>query len=261
MDGRLSKNDFRVLGAILSFRNKNTNLCWPKRGQISERCGLPVTRISTVTSRLVELGWLEKIGNGGCSRSTKYALTVPEIEPKTVTETVTKTVTKPVTVTEAVTVTEPVIETVTEPVTKTVTETVTRIKQTNEQTNEQTKRGGLSAEKFFVPAEINLDAWTEFEQHRKEIRKPLSNLARKKAVNQIKNLTHAQQQFVIDYSIAGRYTGLFPERIKTNQNGRSHEASKRVPNQAEQFLENLRAYDERHVDSEVVCGVAGAVRA
>lgn len=59
-DDRLSKTDIRVLGTILSFRNKNTNLCCPKRERISERCGLPITKISIAITHLVELGWLDK---------------------------------------------------------------------------------------------------------------------------------------------------------------------------------------------------------
>jgi hypothetical protein len=130
MDDRLSKTEIRVLGAILSFRNKNTNLCWPKREQIRDRCNLPLCKISTATSHLVELGWLEKDGDGGRSRSTTYKLTVPEIEIKTVTDSV--TVTKSVTVTDSVT--------------KTVTESVRGIKQTSEQTISKNK-GGAQKEK------------------------------------------------------------------------------------------------------------------
>ena len=84
MDDRLSKTELRVLGAILSFRNKNTNLCWPKREQISERCGLSLPKISTATSGLVALGWLQKEGNGGRSKSASYKLNVPDFIPKTV---------------------------------------------------------------------------------------------------------------------------------------------------------------------------------
>lgn len=58
-DDRLSKTDFRVLGTILSFRNRNTSLCCPKREQISERCGLPLCKISASISRLIGFGYLD----------------------------------------------------------------------------------------------------------------------------------------------------------------------------------------------------------
>lgn len=130
IDERLTKTDLRVLGAILSFRNKDTNLCWPKREQIAERCGLPLCKISTATTHLVDLGWLEKSGDGGRSRSTKYKLLVPDLT--------TKTVINLVTVTKSETVTNPITKTLTDSVTKTVTKSVRGIKQTNEQTIEQT---------------------------------------------------------------------------------------------------------------------------
>ena len=106
MDGRLSKTDLRVLGAILSWRDKNTNLCHPSREQISERCSLPICKISTSTTRLVELGWLEKSGNGGRSTRCIYKFKVPDL----------KTVTDSVTVTDLVTVTDSVTKTVTDSV-------------------------------------------------------------------------------------------------------------------------------------------------
>ncbi len=67
-----------------------------------------------------------------------------------------------------------------------------------------------------LPPWVNPRAWAEFEQHRREMRKPLTDLARKKAWSQLRGLTHEQQQAVVDYSIAGRYQGLFPDRLKRN---------------------------------------------
>lgn len=129
MDDRLTKTDLRVLGAILSWRNKNTNLMWPKREKIAERCNLPLCKISTSTTHLVALNWLEKEGDGGRSRSSQYKLTVPDILIKTLTDSVT--------VTESVTVTKQVTETLTDSVTKTVTDSVRGIKHKEEQKEEQ----------------------------------------------------------------------------------------------------------------------------
>ena len=78
-DDRLSKTDLRVLGAILLYRNRETNLCWPTRDQISQVTGLAPCKISTATTRLVNLGWLVKRGNGGRSRAVRYEFTVPDL--------------------------------------------------------------------------------------------------------------------------------------------------------------------------------------
>lgn len=120
MDDRLTKTDLRVLGSILSFRDIETNLCWPKREQISKRCNLSNEKISTATSRMVELGWLEKDGDGGRSRSTRYKLRVPRQLIKTVPESGTV----------------PESETVPDSGIKTVPDSGTRIEQTSEQTKE-----------------------------------------------------------------------------------------------------------------------------
>ena len=63
------------------------------------------------------------------------------------------------------------------------------------------------------PAGLNLDAWAEFEQHRKDIKKPMSDLARTKAANQIIALSKEDQQLTIDRSIAARWPGLYPDKI------------------------------------------------
>lgn len=80
---------------------------------------------------------------------------------------------------------------------------------------------GAKAEKagFVLPDFVNPAAWAEFEQHRKEIRKSLSDLARTKAANQLKGLDFEQQQAVIDYSIQGKYPGLYPEQISKKSLG------------------------------------------
>jgi predicted transcriptional regulator len=134
-DPRLTKRQIKVLIALLSFRGKNTNTVWPSREKLSQRCNLPVTRISQTTSELVDLGWLTKDGKGGFSKSTRYQITVPNL----------------VTVTKSVTVTKTVTPTVTKTVTGMgVTKTVTGKELTKNITN-RTKRGG----KRFNPPTID----------------------------------------------------------------------------------------------------------
>jgi hypothetical protein len=133
-DERLTKTDLRVLLAILSFRNKKTNLCCPRREAIAERTGLPICKISTSTTHLVELGWLEKSGSGGRSSPSHYEFRLPDQFDDTVTDSV--RVLKGKTVTDSVTVTESV--TVTDSVTKTVTDSVRGKEQTKEQKKEIT---------------------------------------------------------------------------------------------------------------------------
>lgn len=96
MDQRLTLQQMRVLIALYTFRNRNTEMAHPTREEIRERTGMALSKISTATSDLERLGWLTKVGNGGRSQATRYRVHVPE----TVTEQ--ETVTKQETVTDSV---------------------------------------------------------------------------------------------------------------------------------------------------------------
>lgn len=168
IDSRLTKNHYRVLIALLSFRSKSTNVVWPSRELLAERCGLPITRISEITSSLCALGWLEKTGKGGFSKSTRYTVTVPNIIKTTVTE--------PVTVTKSVTVTGSVTSTVTEPVIITVTESVTGIEETIEQTKEETNNT-RTRKPSLNPDDVDEQLWKDFLVVRKAKRAPITETA------------------------------------------------------------------------------------
>ena len=75
------------------------------------------------------------------------------------------------------------------------------------------------------PAGLNLEAWAEFEQHRKDIKKPMSDLARTKAANQIIALSKEDQQLTIDKSIAARWPGLYPDKITASSQDEKRRAA------------------------------------
>lgn len=77
-DGRLSHRQLRIMGALLSFADKD-GLCWPKRERVSEITNIRESTITLETKALVKLGFLKKTGNGGRSNSCDYEIqTVPE---------------------------------------------------------------------------------------------------------------------------------------------------------------------------------------
>jgi hypothetical protein len=141
-DKRLTLKQIRVLGVLFSFRNKASDVVWPSRAQIAERCGMSMCHISTATTELERLGWLRKDGKGGHSKSTRYTITVPALLDV-------QTVPDSVTVPESITVPEsgtrqPIPESGTVPERGTVPESGTRLRvpesgtgkeQTSEQTN------------------------------------------------------------------------------------------------------------------------------
>jgi hypothetical protein len=77
---------------------------------------------------------------------------------------------------------------------------------------ERKKKKELS--KWEAPDWINMNAWSEYEQHRLEMKKPMSDLARGKAIKPLMGLSLDQQQAVIDKTIQNGWTGLFPVQDK-----------------------------------------------
>lgn len=105
-DPRLTLQQMRVLIALYTFRDKNTELARPSREEISERTGMALSKISTATTDLERLGWLTKVGNGGRSQATRYHVHVPKTMTESETVTESAPIPKQVTVTESETVTE-----------------------------------------------------------------------------------------------------------------------------------------------------------
>ena len=70
-DDRLFLRHIRVLGAILSFADQQGR-CHPTHRQIAQRSCLREKDIAVVTKQLCDLGWLEKVGNGGRSSPADY---------------------------------------------------------------------------------------------------------------------------------------------------------------------------------------------
>ena len=132
LDRRLTLEQLRVLIALFSFRSKTTDTVWPSRRALSERTGLHVSNISAATTALVKLGWLEKVGDGGCSTSATYRLCAPKLSTG-----VAEQATHP----RSRIGYPPVAESATTP----VAESARGKEHTNEHTNEHTKEHGLAA--------------------------------------------------------------------------------------------------------------------
>jgi len=85
-------------------------------------------------------------------------------------------------------------------------------------TNKNVKNGNNEKEcnknQWTPPEGLNLEAWADYEQHRKTTKGKFTDLARTKAANVIKDLSHAEQQATIDKSIQSGWPGLFPDKSK-----------------------------------------------
>lgn len=83
------------------------------------------------------------------------------------------------------------------------------------------KEPKIKTKGFSMPSTINQQAWSDFEQHRKDIRKPLKPLSIVKNVNILKDLDHDQQQQCVDKSVSSGWAGLFPDKQKAVKNNES----------------------------------------
>lgn len=66
---------------------------------------------------------------------------------------------------------------------------------------------------------INVDAYEEWVEYRKEKRKPLSDLAKKKVINRLAKHDFATQQRMVDRAIENDWQGLHdiePEKVAKN---------------------------------------------
>ena len=63
-----------------------------------------------------------------------------------------------------------------------------------------------------MPDGVDPDVWAEFEGHRKDIRKPLTDRSRTKNANVLRKLGMEQQRECVDTTIAQHWTGLFPPK-------------------------------------------------
>ncbi len=163
-DSRLTLEQLRVLIALLSFGNKDGGSVWPKRALIAERTGMHPANISAATSALVKLGWLEKVGKGGFSKSACYTLKLPT------------TVADQATVAHSATVARSATNTVADSATSTVAHSATRKEQTIEQTKEQTKTHKRTSA-LVCPDDVPESVWADFLTLRKAKRAPMTATA------------------------------------------------------------------------------------
>ena len=78
-DKRLTLEQTRVLVALMSFRGKDTNIVFPSRKTLAERCGMHEANVSQATTKLVELGWLKKQHISGSHKAVRFKITVPDV--------------------------------------------------------------------------------------------------------------------------------------------------------------------------------------
>jgi len=94
---------------------------------------------------------------------------------------------------------------------------------------------------FKLPDGIDLELWQEFEAHRKDIGRDLTDRARTLSANKLLKLTATKQRETVERTIESGWTGLFPQKDEiTKPNRLAESASGRAS----------RIWRERNGDSE-----------
>jgi len=80
------------------------------------------------------------------------------------------------------------------------------------------KRKKEKEDPWIVPQGLNTESWQEYEKHREQIESPMTNMARTKNANLIKDLSPIEQQKIVDKSIGNGWKGLFLDGVSENSN-------------------------------------------
>jgi len=102
---------------------------------------------------------------------------------------------------------------------------------------------------FALAESIDRQAWAEFEQHRKEIRKPLTDLARTKAANILAPLSAEQQRETVNNSVVSRWPGLYPPKVNGHGQHHAHQSTRdKREAVTKQIWDNASRHDFTEVD-------------
>jgi hypothetical protein len=232
-DSRLTLEQLRVLVALLSFANNESDVVWPKRDALAKRTGgMHPANISAATAALERFGWVEKEGKGGFGKPVRYRLKLST------------TVAEPTTVAERATVAESA--------NTTVAESATRKELTSELTKELSKTGLGSPPnppkpKFDasainpLPANVPREVWAEFVAHRRDIKQPMTERAANMLLKKLAKFTDPATS--LETSIANGWTGVFDQR--SAHHGKPSNPLNRIRNAyvQETGLETVGAHD------------------
>ena len=179
--------------------NDKQQLAWPSQARIIKETGLSNGAVNNHLANLVDHHWIKR-ESGNSRKTTRYIAILPEQYASMLDQNKPKSDTPP------------------------DGELTLHLVETNKPIfNKQIKifKKERKKKKDFTqwknPDWINASAWSEYEQHRIEIKKPMTDLARSKAVKQLEGLNQDQQQSAIDKTILNSWTGLFPIQEKANE--------------------------------------------
>lgn len=211
-DPKLTGADLRVLPAVLDRMNARME-CWPGYGRIANDTGLTRRTAARSIERLISLGYLEKESRGTCvsnlyrlgKLSTGLTIDTPD-DSDSPDDSASDT---------------PDHSTVDGADYPLLTGMSPELASKN-QNSEPAPLNPPSADG--LPVWFPVDAWESFESHRKQLKAPMTDQARKLNITALKKLKEQghDPQAVIEQSIRNGWKGLF--ELKTQTRGTATEA-------------------------------------
>jgi hypothetical protein len=118
------------------------------------------------------------------------------------------------------------------------------------------KQVAMAAEPMVLPDWLPSETWEEFKQHRKQLKKPMSELAQKKSIKQLEKWRSEGQDVVevIEASIANGWKGLFEIKSQGATHGKGNSNSGKGGKEkfdSWQYLYNSIRSDESKEDNHV----------
>jgi hypothetical protein len=199
----LTLEEIRVMGVLFSFRGRNTDLVWPSRGAIAERCGYDKNKITHITSSLVKKGWLVKVQSA--NRSVAYRLSVPEVVSQSDT-------------TQGGLIGHQGVSCWATPIPY---REHTKEHKTNANTNTRVARERFDPLQMVLPDVIPASVWQDLVVHRREIRKPLTERAANLMSRRLVEMAArgVDLRAAVDQSIRSGWQDVYEQQKSTQRNG------------------------------------------
>ncbi len=218
----LSKAEFRVYCCLASRADKDTRIAWPEAKTIASDCRLAMNSVWSALKSLEDKQLVQRMRKPFKS-SNRYQVLEPisakdapieaaPIEPKDI----------------PIEAAQSDQKTYHQSAQKTYRQSA---QKTYREGKPKKANQGMLTNKGELPFSSDefREAWNDWEQHRREIKKPLTSLAIKRQFKKIKAMGEAEAIASIDRSISARYSDIYLPNTKNKPDHREAKARREYP--------------------------------
>jgi hypothetical protein len=210
-NANLSAAQFRVLGCLCSYLNvrRKDAISWPSIATIAGKCGFTEKTVKRALKALQELGIIEHLGKPFAG-SVRYAIRPPIGTPEPLLDDSNRDATTLIKEASIGTFQSANQGSHVPPIGTPRPQEVTQRTNNNRNVPKRIEfPPGLSGDAFKA-------AWSEWEQHRKEIRKPLTPTSSHKQLTKLAAMGETQAIEAINQSIENGWQGIFPPKASAD---------------------------------------------